>query len=220
MLLTRLARDITVATRMSTTAFIGRLDKFQMGRDDFDCYVKRLEQYFVANAILENKQVATFLTAIGGPTYELLKSLVMPAAPKDKDLTQLMNVLQAHLKPKPLTIAEWYKFHKRAQKEEETVAEFVLTLKGLAKHCNFGDFLNDALRDHLVCGLNKESIQRRLLAEADLTFQKACEIAQAMEMVAKDASTLNSEATKGVKAIQSLQRAQAGETTPKDNFEK
>ena len=114
MLLFRLARDITVATRMSTTALIGCLDEFQMGRDDFDCYVERLEQYFVANAIPENKQVATFLTAIGGPTYELLKSLVMPAAPKDKDLTQLTSVLWAHLKPKPLTIAEQYKFHKRA----------------------------------------------------------------------------------------------------------
>ena len=76
MLLFRLARDITVATRVSTTALIGRLDEFQMGRDDFDCYVERLEQYFVANEIPENKQVATFLTAIGGPTYELLKSLV------------------------------------------------------------------------------------------------------------------------------------------------
>ena len=143
-----------------------------------------------------------------------------PAAPKDKDLTQLTSVLWAHLKPKPLTIAERYKFHKRAQQEEETVAEFVLALKGLAKHCDFGDFLNDALRDRLVCGLNKESIQRRLLAEADLTFQKACEIAQAMEMVEKDASALNSEATKGVNAIQSSQKAQAGETTPKGNFEK
>ena len=96
------------------------------------------------------------------------------------------------------------------------MAEFVLALKGLyiAKHCNFDDFLNDALRDRLVCGLNKESIRRRLLAEADLTFQKACEIAQAMEMVEKDASALNSEATKGVKAIPSPQIAQAGETIP------
>ena len=47
MLLFRLARDITVATRMSTTALIRRLDEFQMGGDDFDCYVEQLKQYFV-----------------------------------------------------------------------------------------------------------------------------------------------------------------------------
>ena len=58
------------------------------------------------------------------------------------------------------------------------------------------------------------------MAEADLTFQKACEIAQAVEMIEKDASVLNSEATKGVNAIHSSQRAQVGETTPKANFEK
>ena len=52
--------------------------------------------------------------------------------------------------------------------------------------------------------------------EADFTFKKACEIAQAME---KDASVLNSEATvtKAVNAIQNLQRAQSGETTYKGN---
>ena len=60
--------DITVATKIM--AAIGRLDKFQVGKEDFDCYMDRMEQYFIANSITEGKQVAVFLTAIGGPTYE------------------------------------------------------------------------------------------------------------------------------------------------------
>ena len=60
------------------TAAIGRLDEFQMGKDDFNCYVKRMEQYFVANGMSEDKQVAAFLTAIGGPTYDILRNLVSP----------------------------------------------------------------------------------------------------------------------------------------------
>ena len=52
------------------------------------------------------------------------------------------------------------------------------------------------LRDRLVCGLYKEATQKRLLIEAELTFKKVCEIAQAMEMTDKNASKLKSEETK------------------------
>ena len=184
------------------TTVIGRLDEFQMGKDDFDCYIERMEQYFVANAVPEDKQVAAFLTVIGVPAYELLRNLILPETPKDKTLAELKTVLRSHLKPKPLTIAERFKFHKRSQREMETVAEYVVALKELSTHCEFGNFLNDALRDRLVCGLYKESIQKRLLSESELTFAKACEIAQAMELADKNASELHSESTRSVNAIQ------------------
>jgi len=46
------------------------------------------------------------------------------------------------------------------------------------------------LCDRLVCGVNDLQIQKRLLAEPDLTFKKACEITQAIEMVDKDTKDL------------------------------
>ena len=72
----------------------------------------RMEQYCIANSVAEEKQVAVFLTAIGGATYELLRSLLSPDAPKDKSLDELKSTLRAHLKPKPLTIAERFKFYR------------------------------------------------------------------------------------------------------------
>ena len=54
------------------------------------------------------------------------------------------------------------------QQEGESVAEYVVALKELSTHFDFGTFLNDALRDRLVCGL-KEAIQKILLTEAELT---------------------------------------------------
>ena len=41
------------------------------------------------------------------------------------------------------------------------------------------------LRDRLVCGVQQDSIQQRLLAEKDLTYQKALELATAMEAAAQ-----------------------------------
>ena len=50
--------------------------------------------------------------------------------------------------------------------------------------------MEEALRDHLVCGLHSESIQKRLLSEADLTLAQAVEIAQSMEAADKNAQGL------------------------------
>lgn len=56
--------------------------------------------------------------------------------------------------PKPLLIAERFRFHKRNKNEGESIAAHVDELKKLSEHCQFG--LNDALRDRLVCGILKE----------------------------------------------------------------
>ena len=74
--------------------------------------------------------------------------------------------------------SEQFKFHKRNHKEEESVAEYVAELKWLSTHRQFKDYLDDALRDRLVCRLRKESTQKQLLLEDKLTFTKAVETAR------------------------------------------
>ncbi len=44
-----------------------------------------------------------------------------------------------------------------------------------------GNFFDQALRDRFVCGLARDSIQRRLLSEINLTYIKAVETAKVME---------------------------------------
>ena len=100
---------------------------------------------------------------MGAKAYELLRNLVAPDAPKDKRFNDLVKTMHAHLKPKPLIIiVERFKFYKRVQHEDEKVAEYIVSLKQLSTQCDFGTFLNDALRDQLVCGLRQEAIQRKL----------------------------------------------------------
>ncbi|KAK9732091.1 hypothetical protein QE152_g13103 [Popillia japonica] len=41
---------------------------------------------------------------------------------------------------------------------------------------------DEALRDRLVCGLSSETVQKKLLSEVNLTFARACSLAQAHEM--------------------------------------
>ena len=53
-------------------------------------------------------------------------------------------------------------------------------------HMQFWWFLEEALRDCLVCGITSSSTQKKLLAEKDLTLLKAINIATATEMAVLD----------------------------------
>ena len=86
---------------------------------------------------------------------------------------------------------ERFKFHTRFRKPGESVTAFVSELRSIAKSCNFGDTLKTMLRDHIVCGINDSIIQRRLLAEKGLSFKTTLELAQGMELAAKNVRELN-----------------------------
>ena len=59
----------------------------------------------------------------------------------------------------------------------ETIAEYVAELRYLTITCKFKGYLEQALRDRLVCGLRYEPTQRKLLTESRWIFTKAIEIA-------------------------------------------
>ena len=101
--------------------------------------------------------MATLLSIVGGTAYEILRSLLAPALPQTKSYTVLVETLQKHYAPKPLVIAERFHFHRRDQKSGESIAEYIAELRKLSIHCEFGDYLNQALRDRLVCGLRSEA---------------------------------------------------------------
>ena len=126
------------------------------------------------------------LSVIGGKTYALLGSLLAPEKPKDKMFEQLSDVLQKHFEPKPVVIVQRFHFHRRNQAPGETVAEYVAELRRLATHCKFEGYLEEALRDRLVCGLKNEGVQKRLLTYTDLILAKAVEVAQSMEAAERD----------------------------------
>ncbi|KAF2890030.1 hypothetical protein ILUMI_16143, partial [Ignelater luminosus] len=163
-------------------ALIGSIEPFNPSESDIISYMERMEQLFECNEVPKEKQVAMFLTLIGGEAYNVLKDLVDPVLPSTKTYKDLKEVLSNHYCPKKLVIAERYKFYGAQQDPSEDVKSFVAKLKKLSKFCKFGNFLNDALRDKFVCGLRSENIKRKLLTEEDLSWDKAFKIAVSMEL--------------------------------------
>jgi hypothetical protein len=83
-----------------------------------------------------------------------------------------------------------FKFNTRFRKPAEPIASYVAELRSLSEHCDFKSTLEVMLRDRLVCGINDEQIQCRLLAESSLDFKKAMKIATSMQTAVKNARDL------------------------------
>ena len=169
---------------------VGQISEFQSELESITVYLERVGQYFIANEIPTGRRVAVLLSVIGSRTYSLLRSLLHPEVPGEKTYDQLETALREHFEPKRLVVVERFQFNRRNQGNGESVLEYVAEIKRLAGTCTFGEFLTEALRDRFVCGLTNESIQRRLLSEANLDFEKAVQIARGMETAQKNSQVV------------------------------
>ena len=172
-------------------ALFGKVEEFDGNREDWTQYVERLRHFFDANGITEaDKKRAIFLSVVGPVTYRLLKSLVAPDKPGSKSYDDLVKQLTEHYDPTPSETVQRHKFHSRVRGEGESVATFVSELRSIATFCNFGDRLDEMLRDRIMCGIANKKIQDRLLSESKLDFKKAMEISLSLEEAAKRAKEL------------------------------
>jgi len=64
----------------------------------------------------------------------------------------------------------------------------------MATTCNYGQFLNQALRDRLIAGLREESLIKKLLAKPkDMSFTQACKICLDYETVSAESKVVKNE---------------------------
>ena len=170
----------------------GVLAAFNPQDEDWSEYAERLTFYFTANGITAGaKKRAILLSCCGPATFRLMRSLVLPGALDDFSFDDLVAKVKEHKEPKPSIIVRRFQFNTRKQQAGESVAEYVAVLRKAAEFCNYGESLSEMLRDRLVCGITDTTVQKRLLAEKDLTLDKAIALVQAVEIAEKGAKDLH-----------------------------
>ena len=194
---------------------IGRIQEFDAETESITAYLERVQLFAMANAVDDDKKVAVLLSVIGSKTYSLLRNLLEPEKPSSKTYDELVGTLKRHYEPKPVVIAERFSFYRRMQALDESFATYIAELKSLTRNCSFGDHLEEALQDQLVCGMRSISVQKILLREADLTFKKAVEMAMSAEAADRHAKQLlRPTSSPGVNKIVANQQA----AYPKGSF--
>ena len=169
----------------------GSMKAFNAQVDDWSIYVERLQHYLIANDVTDaGKKRSILLTVCGTPTYKLLRSLVKDGNLDTTSYDDLVKLLKDHYNLKTSVIVRRFHFNTRTRTSGESIVSYVAALRELALHCEYGDKLAEMLRDRLVCGVNHKGIQRKLLAEADLTYDRAYSLAQMVEASERDSKKL------------------------------
>ena len=135
----------------------GSIGEFQHTQEPWQSYVERLQQYFVANDVdAAEKQRAILLSIVGGKTYQLIRNLLGPS-PQKGVLTKLWKLYgtttslchQSSSSDLTSTLGR----ANRARMSQRMCRK----LRKLSEYCNFGDTLEDMLRDRLVSTRWKQS---------------------------------------------------------------
>ncbi|UYV82848.1 hypothetical protein LAZ67_22001069, partial [Cordylochernes scorpioides] len=158
-----------------------QFSEFNEEVESFSTFFERLEQFLILEDASEDKKKAYLLTLIGAKAYEFLKTLCSPELPKNKTFEELTEKLNTHFSPKRSIIVQRFIFFKWMQETEESISQYLVAIKRLAATCEFGNFLEDSLRDKFVCGLSDSRIQKKILSEGDVSLARVMEIALSME---------------------------------------
>ena len=172
-------------------------ETFDETQENFDTYCQRLENFFNLKGISGNNtdineaKVMVLINCLGSKYYKLLSTLTSPDLPTTKTYPELITLLKNHLAPKNNILTEQHKFFTRKQNQYESISSYIAALKELAKtcdfktHCNTPDCnkftMNLLLRAQFIRGLLDNDIREKILQEADITLDKALQMALAIE---------------------------------------
>lgn len=153
-------------------------------------WMERLDFFFEANAIQEHSRKPHFIT-LGGPVvYKELKLLYPNTNIAEVDYKEMVSKLKTRLDKTESDLIQRFKFNNRIQQPDESLEDFVLSVKLQAEFCSFGDFKELAIRDRLVAGVREVALQQRLLNEENLTLKVAEKNITTWEMAGANARTL------------------------------
>ena len=167
------------------------LEAFNPAVESVDDYKERFDFYCTAAGVRQDQCKALFLARVGWEVFLKMKTLANPQPLTELDLPQIVDLMKEHYKKDTIEIAEHFKFFKRVQLEQETLTNYLAELRKLAENCNFGGYLDTALRDQLVCRLKDRKIQRELLCIPNLTLAMTSERARAAEAAIRETQQLN-----------------------------
>lgn len=159
---------------------VGHLREFDPGTSDWNIYNRRIENYFVANDIKDDKRKkAILLNLLSEEAYKLVYNLCIPEEPEKKNYNTLITLISEHFKPNLAVFGARFKFYSARKTSTESAKDWAARLRNLAACCEFEvEVLKVVLRDVFIIGYERGAVQDRLLEEKKtISFEESINIA-------------------------------------------
>ena len=130
-----LSRDYCRSTPGSSTP---RLDTFDKSKENWAQYIERLDQHFVLHNVTDlDKKRAFLLSSLDPETYKRLQNLFGELNVSEQTFADLVEKLSNYFKRAIHVQASRYSFYNCQMEANQSYAEWVATLRGIAKNCEF-----------------------------------------------------------------------------------
>ncbi|GBN58520.1 hypothetical protein AVEN_140084-1 [Araneus ventricosus] len=174
---------------MATHAYqIPAQEVFSFQSEDLSTLIARFESFRTASGLInkpEAEQVNSLLYLMGSQSEEIFRTFNLKQTEVDSHEV-IKAKFERYFIPTRNVIYDRYKFNMLMQEEDEAVEDFITALPNLAQNCKFPpSFVDEAIRDRIVCGILDKRVSEKLQSEADLTLEKVINIDRQAEIIKK-----------------------------------
>lgn len=170
----------------SNESYKGHLSPYVEG-ESFEDYLVLANNYFELNANKPNSEkVRMLISYIGLKGIKVINALKGDYA--EKSFAEVFTMSRKLFIAVKNIREERYNFNTRLQHEYENIQDFSKVLERMAEQCDFDiNFLDQALSDRFIAGIQDENIRNQLLAlEPSKTFKEVVDIASRIPIIEHD----------------------------------
>lgn len=167
------------------------------------------DSYLNAAAVTEAHRKLALLMYFAGekirdifPTLPELQVQYGPLAstcvPHQDEYEVAICKLDKHFLPLKNTIHDRYLFRNMKQEPSEIIESYVIRLRVQANRCDFGELLDENMRDQFIAGCNSISLRQRVLQKGMLKLEEIITMAKSMETAAEQEKAFRTAETKNI----------------------
>uniref|UniRef100_A0A803KB09 Gypsy retrotransposon integrase-like protein 1 n=1 Tax=Xenopus tropicalis TaxID=8364 RepID=A0A803KB09_XENTR len=179
---------------------------------------QKLQLYLTATGACkypEAQKIAILLHTIGEEGLELYNTMnVVYGTPEAPTMNELLAQFRKHCNPRKNSVFERYQFWTHPMPDTGGIDKFQTELKLKAKDCEFKDTEDLMLRDKIVFSITNPALKEKLLADPDLTLEKAVSICRIKETTKAQVEAMGASAAE--RQMQALSQRKASKEYAQD----
>lgn len=112
------------------------------------------------------------LHLLGPECQDIYQILAIPQIENFNQYQAAIQDLDQHFSVQKNVLFERSTFHTAIQEADENIDQHVIRLRKLSLHCEYGNTVDDQIRDQVISSCPSSKLRKRYLTEPDLTLEK------------------------------------------------
>lgn len=182
------SQSTTGQNQTVNAALLPNFENFDSKRESFRNYKQRFENYITMKNISQNKEYCAklLLNSIGAENFNIISALSAPRTPAVLTYDEIFTMLEKHLAPKRNILVAQHKFLSNYQMENQSIADYVATLRRDTSECQFICNCNQSIADiflraQFIRGIRDITIRENILQSETTAFDEIVTKALALE---------------------------------------